>query len=101
MGHGGVEAVWDLGLCGWLGLGRCKPGQGEGGLELGHRACVVLARLSAVALALQGCYEKVKMWFDDHKHVLGTVGMCILIIQVRAGGTCTWTWAGREAPDPS
>ncbi|XP_075408318.1 tetraspanin-9 isoform X2 [Tenrec ecaudatus] len=29
-----------------------------------------------------GCYEKVKMWFDDHKHVLGTVGMCILIMQI-------------------
>ncbi|CAH2327155.1 tetraspanin-9 isoform X2 [Pelobates cultripes] len=28
-----------------------------------------------------GCYEKVKMWFDDNKHVLGTIGMCILIIQ--------------------
>lgn len=23
------------------------------------------------------------MWFDDNKHVLGTVGMCILIVQVR------------------
>lgn len=33
----------------------------------------------------QGCYEKVKMWFDDNKHVLGTVGMCILIMQVRGG----------------
>lgn len=31
----------------------------------------------------QGCYEKVKLWFDDNKHVLGTVGMCILIMQVR------------------
>uniref|UniRef100_A0ABI7ZKG8 Tetraspanin 9 n=1 Tax=Felis catus TaxID=9685 RepID=A0ABI7ZKG8_FELCA len=30
-----------------------------------------------------GCYEKVKTWFDDNKHVLGTVGMCILIMQVR------------------
>jgi hypothetical protein len=23
------------------------------------------------------------MWFDDNKHVLGTVGMCIVIMQVR------------------
>ncbi|XP_075066293.1 tetraspanin-9 isoform X1 [Mixophyes fleayi] len=29
-----------------------------------------------------GCYEKVKMWFDDNKHVLGTIGMCILIMQI-------------------
>ncbi|XP_059114644.1 tetraspanin-9 isoform X2 [Peromyscus eremicus] len=29
-----------------------------------------------------GCYEKVKLWFDDNKHVLGTVGMCILIMQI-------------------
>ncbi|XP_008972016.2 tetraspanin-9 isoform X1 [Pan paniscus] len=29
-----------------------------------------------------GCYEKLKMWFDDNKHVLGTVGMCILIMQI-------------------
>ncbi|XP_075408319.1 tetraspanin-9 isoform X3 [Tenrec ecaudatus] len=34
-----------------------------------------------------GCYEKVKMWFDDHKHVLGTVGMCILIMQMAAAGS--------------
>nr|XP_039317600.1 tetraspanin-9 isoform X2 [Saimiri boliviensis boliviensis] len=29
-----------------------------------------------------GCYEKVKLWFHDNKHVLGTVGMCILIMQI-------------------
>nr|XP_060634057.1 tetraspanin-9 isoform X1 [Anolis sagrei ordinatus] len=29
-----------------------------------------------------GCYEKVKMWFDDNKHILGTAGMCILIMQI-------------------
>ncbi|XP_042323656.1 tetraspanin-9 isoform X4 [Sceloporus undulatus] len=29
-----------------------------------------------------GCYEKVKMWFDDNKHILGTVGMCVLIMQI-------------------
>lgn len=37
----------------------------------------------AILLRPQGCYEKVKLWFDDNKHVLGTVGMCILIMQVR------------------
>ncbi|XP_044274174.1 tetraspanin-9 [Varanus komodoensis] len=31
---------------------------------------------------VQGCYEKVKMWFDDNKHILGTVGMCVLIMQI-------------------
>lgn len=30
----------------------------------------------------QGCFEKVQMWFDDNKHIFGTVGMCILIMQV-------------------
>lgn len=34
----------------------------------------------------QGCYEKVKMWFDENKHVLGTVGMCVLIMQVWSEG---------------
>ncbi|KAL8207697.1 UNVERIFIED_CONTAM: Tetraspanin-9 [Gekko kuhli] len=29
-----------------------------------------------------GCFEKVQMWFDDNKHIFGTVGMCILIMQV-------------------
>ncbi|KAL6063996.1 hypothetical protein STEG23_028516, partial [Scotinomys teguina] len=29
-----------------------------------------------------GCYEKVKLWFNGNKHVLGTVGMCILIMQI-------------------
>uniref|UniRef100_K7FI76 Tetraspanin n=1 Tax=Pelodiscus sinensis TaxID=13735 RepID=K7FI76_PELSI len=30
----------------------------------------------------QGCYERVKSWLEEHKHVLGTVGMCILIMQI-------------------
>ncbi|NXX81423.1 TSN9 protein, partial [Urocolius indicus] len=29
-----------------------------------------------------GCYEKVMTWFDDNKHVLGSIGMCILIMQI-------------------
>lgn len=41
----------------------------------------------AVVLTPQGCYEKVKQWFADNKHVLGTVGMCLLITQVR-GPSC-------------
>uniref|UniRef100_A0A5F9DUM5 Tetraspanin-9 n=1 Tax=Oryctolagus cuniculus TaxID=9986 RepID=A0A5F9DUM5_RABIT len=36
---------------------------------------------TTTALWKTGCYEKVKMWFDDNKHVLGTVGMCVLIMQ--------------------
>uniref|UniRef100_A0A8D1QJV1 Tetraspanin-9 n=1 Tax=Sus scrofa TaxID=9823 RepID=A0A8D1QJV1_PIG len=39
-------------------------------------------RNSTTPLWKTGCYEKVKMWFDDNKHVLGTVGMCILIMQI-------------------
>ncbi|RXN01810.1 Tetraspanin-9 [Acipenser ruthenus] len=30
----------------------------------------------------RGCYEKVEEWLDDSKHVLGTIGMCILVIQI-------------------
>ncbi|XP_005989321.1 tetraspanin-9 [Latimeria chalumnae] len=41
-------------------------------------------RNSTTMLWRTGCYEKVKMWFDDNKHILGTVGMCILIIQILA-----------------
>ncbi|XP_017685601.1 tetraspanin-9 isoform X3 [Pipra filicauda] len=29
-----------------------------------------------------GCYERVMTWFDDNKHVLGSIGMCILIMQI-------------------
>ncbi|XP_057231816.1 tetraspanin-9 isoform X2 [Malurus melanocephalus] len=29
-----------------------------------------------------GCYEKVMSWFDDNKHVLGSIGMCVLIMQI-------------------
>ncbi|XP_022433022.1 tetraspanin-9 isoform X2 [Delphinapterus leucas] len=39
-------------------------------------------RNSSAPVWRTGCYEKVKMWFDDNKHVLGTVGMCILIVQI-------------------
>lgn len=31
---------------------------------------------------LQGCYEKVEEWLDDKKHLLGTIAMCVLVIQV-------------------
>lgn len=50
---------------------------------LGRRGTHGPATALTLVPAPQGCYEKVKMWFDDNKHVLGTVGMCILIMQVR------------------
>lgn len=31
----------------------------------------------------QGCFEKVEEWLDDNKHMLGTIGMVILVVQVR------------------
>lgn len=34
-------------------------------------------------LLFQGCYEKVEEWLDDNKHLLGTIAMCVLVIQVR------------------
>lgn len=34
-------------------------------------------------LVFQGCYEKVEEWLEDNKHLLGTIGMCILVVQVR------------------
>uniref|UniRef100_W5NJK8 Tetraspanin n=1 Tax=Lepisosteus oculatus TaxID=7918 RepID=W5NJK8_LEPOC len=30
----------------------------------------------------RGCYEKVEEWLDDNKHLLGTIGMCILVVQI-------------------
>ncbi|XP_064200552.1 tetraspanin-9 isoform X1 [Anguilla rostrata] len=30
----------------------------------------------------QGCYEKVEEWLDNNKHLLGTIAMCILVIQL-------------------
>lgn len=30
----------------------------------------------------QGCFEKVEEWLDDNKHLLGTIGMVILVVQV-------------------
>ncbi|KAG7244116.1 hypothetical protein INR49_004933 [Caranx melampygus] len=29
-----------------------------------------------------GCYEKVEEWLDDNKHLLGTIAMCVLVIQI-------------------
>ncbi|KAG7225565.1 hypothetical protein INR49_004971 [Caranx melampygus] len=29
-----------------------------------------------------GCYEKVEEWLDDNKHLLGTIAMCVLVIQL-------------------
>ncbi|KAL4625092.1 tetraspanin-9 isoform X1 [Arapaima gigas] len=30
----------------------------------------------------QGCYEKVEDWLKENKHLLGTIGMCILVVQL-------------------
>uniref|UniRef100_A0A8D2JAY1 Tetraspanin 9 n=1 Tax=Varanus komodoensis TaxID=61221 RepID=A0A8D2JAY1_VARKO len=40
------------------------------------------ANMQMKVIVKSGCYEKVKMWFDDNKHILGTVGMCVLIMQI-------------------
>lgn len=37
---------------------------------------------TAVGVCFQGCYEKVEEWLDDNKHLLGTIAMCVLVIQV-------------------
>lgn len=39
--------------------------------------------MNTSGLLLQGCYEKVEEWLDDNKHLLGTIAMCVLVIQVR------------------
>ncbi|MEQ2261051.1 Tetraspanin-9, partial [Xenotaenia resolanae] len=30
----------------------------------------------------RGCFEKVEEWLDENKHLLGTIGMVILVVQV-------------------
>ncbi|TKS73170.1 Tetraspanin-9 [Collichthys lucidus] len=30
----------------------------------------------------EGCFEKVEEWLDDNKHLLGTIGMVILVVQL-------------------
>ncbi|XP_061923102.1 tetraspanin-9 [Entelurus aequoreus] len=30
----------------------------------------------------RGCYEKVEEWLDDNKHLLGTIAMCVLVVQL-------------------
>ncbi|KAL2310252.1 hypothetical protein Nmel_006502, partial [Mimus melanotis] len=39
-------------------------------------------RNSTESLWKRGCYEEVMRWFDDNKHVLGSIGMCVLIMQI-------------------
>lgn len=38
--------------------------------------------LANVGVCFQGCYDKVEEWLDDNKHLLGTIAMCVLVIQV-------------------
>ncbi|XP_061523193.1 tetraspanin-9-like [Phycodurus eques] len=50
-------------------------------------SCCQLVRLgcgrnASDALWTRGCYEKVEEWLDDNKHLLGTVAMCVLVIQL-------------------
>lgn len=51
---------------------------------LPHGKCTFLLLVSSQACASsQGCFEKVEEWLDDNKHLLGTIGMVILVVQVR------------------
>lgn len=45
----------------------------------------------------QGCYEKVEEWLDDNKHLLGTIAMCVLVIQV----SCVVTWSSSRRSPPA
>uniref|UniRef100_A0A3B5M4N9 Uncharacterized protein n=1 Tax=Xiphophorus couchianus TaxID=32473 RepID=A0A3B5M4N9_9TELE len=40
-------------------------------------------RNASNAFWTHGCYDKVEQWVDDNKHLLGTIAMCVLVIQVR------------------
>lgn len=42
--------------------------------------------MNSSRLLFQGCYEKVEEWLDDNKHLLGTIAMCVLVIQVSSSG---------------
>lgn len=37
---------------------------------------------SQAFVPFKGCFEKVEEWLDDNKHLLGTIGMVILVVQV-------------------
>uniref|UniRef100_A0A7N8X049 Tetraspanin n=1 Tax=Mastacembelus armatus TaxID=205130 RepID=A0A7N8X049_9TELE len=39
-------------------------------------------RNASNAFWTRGCYEKVEEWLDDNKHLLGTIAMCVLVIQL-------------------
>lgn len=38
--------------------------------------------LTSTFVPFKGCFEKVEEWLDDNKHLLGTIGMVILVVQV-------------------
>lgn len=42
--------------------------------------------MNSSRLLFQGCYDKVEEWLDDNKHLLGTIAMCVLVIQVSSSG---------------
>lgn len=54
------------------------------------------APFSAVSLQacapFQGCFEKVEEWLDENKHLLGTIGMVILVVQV-GGLVINWSFS--------
>uniref|UniRef100_A0A3B5MFM5 Uncharacterized protein n=1 Tax=Xiphophorus couchianus TaxID=32473 RepID=A0A3B5MFM5_9TELE len=38
--------------------------------------------INSKVFCVQGCYDKVEQWVDDNKHLLGTIAMCVLVIQL-------------------
>ncbi|KAM9771606.1 tetraspanin-9-like [Syngnathus typhle] len=47
--------------------------------QLVHSGC---GRNASDAFWTRGCYEKMEEWLDDNKHLLGTIAMCVLVIQL-------------------
>lgn len=80
-GRNSTELVWKT-----VRLALLSQGSGKGGKEENRRNARERKMwpwdFNFHLSSFQGCYERVMTWFDENKHVLGSIGMCILIMQV-------------------
>uniref|UniRef100_A0A3B3THE7 Tetraspanin 9b n=1 Tax=Poecilia latipinna TaxID=48699 RepID=A0A3B3THE7_9TELE len=42
----------------------------------------LVSLINLKVFCFQGCYDKAEQWVDANKHLLGTIAMCVLVIQL-------------------
>lgn len=87
--NAGLRDAWNTIQREWRCCGVTKPDDWSSVMEdnvVPDSCCQQLnlncGRNASNSFWTHGCYDKMEQWVDDNKHLLGTIAMCVLVIQL-------------------